>query len=387
MKKLQFTFTIAIICLTLKIVVVADYPDLGIVVSFPHLETIPSLIDNQVVLDTKNNHENMQFKVLGKNLDFSDLDLRDAKIHLELGELHQINFENTNLERADIRETVFEGCSFRGANLRYTNLSDEIKPSCDFTDADITGAICRLTQEQIQSTWNYKNKDFSNIYFEGVNFSGMDFSGRFIFNGTSFFEHGIGYLVCKFDDCNIEDADLRILPHNFCRTAKQAFLTKNFKDKNLTGIELSNIDFSDCDFSDFILGGFNNCNFENAIFINAEFADPKQINSRNYVAEQCNRTGFINSNVSKEQFEQTATWKKKNLRGLFFEEMNLDYWDFSNTCLWETSFRNSSVKGASFRDAIISFNPGAVIVNRRTDFTGTKGLSDEQKRSMRTVFE
>ena len=387
MRQLLFAVTLAFVCLILKSVAVADYPDLGFVIFFPHLENKKSLIEDNVVLDAKNNREKMQFKILGEKSDFSGLDLRDAKIHLELGELHQVNFNNANLERADLRETVYVGCSFRGANLRYANLSDGITPSCDFTDADITGAICRLTQKQIQSTYNFKNKDFSNIHFIDVNFSGMDFSGKFIFNGTSFFVPDDGYLACQFDGCNIEDADLRILPHYFCKTAKQIFLTKNFKDKDLTGIELSNIDFSGCDFTGFILGGFVNCRFENAKFTDAEFADPKLINSRNFIEGHGNRVGFINASVTKEQFEQTATWKKKNFRGLFFEGINLDHWDFSNTCLRETSFRNSSVKGTLFRDAVISVNSGAVVINHRTDFTGTKNLSDEQKLMMRTIFE
>ena len=388
MKKSCFVWCLCAIffCLSLKTICLADYPDRGFVVSFPHQEKEVLLVDTSLEMALRRRGESRQFHTFSEGHDLSGLDLRDAHIHLELGELHNINFDNANLERADLRETMFKNCSFRNANLRYAELSDTIMPCCDLTDADITGAVCVLTPEQIKSTWNYKNKDFSNICFLGIDFSGMELRGEFDFNGTVFSKGG--YPVGRFDNCDITDADLRTLPHYFCTTAQQAFTTKNFKEKNLAGIELHNIDFSDCDFSNFTLGGFINCKFDNATFTDARFADPRQVNSRTYTEWNGNRVGFINSNITKEQFEQTKTWKHKNLRGMFFEEMNLEGWDFSNTCIRETSFRNSSVKEASFHDAVFSYNIGdSELTKRRTDFKGTKNLSIEQWESMRTLFE
>ena len=96
--------------------------------------------------------------VVANGLDLSGRDLRNARIHLLGGTLRNINFDGANLEGAVFCEVELENCSFRGANLKHASM--EFLPDCDLTDAILGGVAAFLTEKQMRSTWNFKNKDF-----------------------------------------------------------------------------------------------------------------------------------------------------------------------------------------------------------------------------------
>ena len=317
-------------------------------------------------------------RVIASDLDLSGRDLRNARIHLLGGTLRNINFDGANLEGAIFCEVVLENCSFRGANLKNVRMIPS--PNCDMTDAILGIVAGFLTEEQMRSTWNFKNRDFSNTIFHYCDFPDVEYDSSFNFthtvftsNSESFRDHrGTNFFYC----CGLmrpivpipprpianaiprnilfEDFSWTQLPKGIQYTAEQAFRTREFRQKSLHGLTIEGIDFTGSDFSGFTLGLFVNCTFQGADFtdatrLHAEI-DDWIVNSR---ARESMRFGFRNCDITEEQITQTRFWKTRNLTGIVLERMNLDGWDFSNRELWYVSFEGSTARDANFENANI----------------------------------
>ena len=308
--------------------------------------------------------------IIASDLDFSGRDLRGAKIHLYGGILRNCKFDNANLEGADFSETSLVNCSFRGANLRYAVLSNVVISStvplsqdCDLTDAILGGIVCNLTAKQIQSTWNFKNKDFSNTVFLNCAFPEVEYDSSFNFTNTRVSgEPQAREFLNKIKPERFGWSQLPRLLHSDDRhydnleahwTGEQAFRTREFRQKSLRGLTISSMDFRNCDFSRFTFGFFNNCNFQNASFKDAMGFDDVILSADfgNKVVRE--KFGFRRCNVTKELIEQTRFWKEGNLRGIILEYMNLESWDFSNKDLSYASLAGSNVRGANFENATL----------------------------------
>jgi len=322
--------------------------------------------------------------VVLKDFDLSGRDFRNVRCNLMGAGFINVNFDNTNFEGACFRETFFIGCSFRGANLRHANMT--FSRTCDLTDAILGGTMENLTAEQIQSTWNFKNKDFSNIRFSGGAFPDMEYDSSFNF-ANSGSDGGTVFPVDKFnfDDCEWNRLPLGLFPSHpiddgspgwwgvrRLTIGDQAFRTREFRQKSLHGLTISDIDFHGCDFSGFTLGLFVGCNFHNANFkdagilnktISASSMIPSMIPGRFgfVISEKFDKFGFVRCKITKEQIEQTRFWKEGDLRGIILEDMNLDGWDFSNKDLSYASLKGSSVRDANFENATIYYTNLSVL--------------------------
>ena len=321
--------------------------------------------------------------VIADGLDLSGRDLRNARIHLRGGTLRNVNFDGANLEGAVFCEVVLENPSFRGANLIYARIVPS--PDWDMTDAILGGVAGFLTEEQMRSTWNFKNRDFSNTIFFNCDFPDVEYDSSFNFTNMSFGAPGNFFFCCMNNwqigfwqpvflqeiqrfQRNIKFEDFRWaqLP-KIGYTAEQAFRTRDFRRKSLHGLTIENMDFTNADFSGFTIGTFINCNFQGANFEEIMRLSPQTtaiaigwMTQGRYVRDVNNidintiRFGFVNCrNLTQEQMKQTHFWKSGDLRGLILERMNLDGWDFSNKDLSGVSLIESSVIGASFENAII----------------------------------
>jgi len=264
--------------------------------------------------------------VVASNLDLSGRDLRNARIHLEGGRLCNINFDGANLEGADFTDTILENCSFRETNLKHVRFDKS--PSGDFTDAVFSirhpealfaGHFRMFSEEQLRSSWNFKNG-------------------------------GIIDIMLRDGRIKLEDLRYDQLPLKHRTTAENVFRTHEFRQKSLAGLTISGVDFSNCDFSGFTLGYFENCKFDNANFTDAVIICPSVFGDPLLRSTQF---GFRACNLTEEQMKQTRFWQEGNLTGFALERMNLNGWDFSNKNLSHASFERSSLKDANFDNAIL----------------------------------
>jgi len=300
--------------------------------------------------------------VIVSDLDLSGRDLRGARVRL-YGILRNCKFDNANLEGADFGGTILENCSFRGANLRHVKMYQS--KDCDMTDAILSGIVGDLTAEQIRSTWNFKNKDFSNTIFNNCTFPKMKYDSSFNFARSGGDSGTISVDNFEFDDCPWDRVPVAFFPSHavddgrpgwwytrWLTIGEQAFRTREFKLKSLHGLTIHSIDFHNCDFSEFSFGFFENCRFQNANFKNVRRLIFLSYNEHgSHVPSE--KFGFKKCNVTKEQIEQTLFWKEGDLRGIILEDMNLDGWDFSNKDLSYASLKGSSVRGANFENAVL----------------------------------
>ena len=299
-------------------------------------------------------------------LDLSGRDLHGTRVRL-YGTLRNCKFDNANLEGADFSGTLLRNCSFRGANLRYAKLY--FMKDCDVTDTVLGGFAHGLTAAQMRSTWNFKNKDFSNIYFAHCDFPDVEYDSSFNFRNSWIF----GGALDLRNNIMIDGVNWEQLPRVGWYTSTNeyvtwegthAFRTQEFRRKSLHGLTIAGKDFHDCDFSGFTFGFFQHCDFTNANFKDARRiiylssgADSKPVPAGKF--------GFQLCNVTKEQIAQTRFWKEGDLRGIILEDMNLDGWDFSNKDLSYASLKGSSVRGANFENA--SFYYTDLTVAKMTD--------------------
>jgi len=292
--------------------------------------------------------------VVAENLDLSGRDLRGARINILGGILRNINFDGANLEGADFHQTTLVNCSFRGANLIYAILPPS--PDSDLTDAVLGGIAHNLTARQIRSTWNFKNKDFSNIFFIDCYFPIVEYDSHFNFTNM---RAAPDARVIR-DSIKLEEFRWQQLPR-IAWHGEHAFRTIEFRQRSLHGLTFSGIDFRDQDFSGFTIGFFENCRFDNANFEDVERRTFPLLSPgaggffvRGGLYHEVDaRFGFRSSNVTREQIEQTRFWKRRDLSGIILENMNLDGWDFSNQNLTGASLEGSSVRGANFENAIL----------------------------------
>ena len=345
-----------------------------------------------------------QEQVVISDLDLSGRDLRNARIHLFGGTLKNCKFDHANLGGADFSETTLINCSFRGANLRYAYLGPGF--DCDMTDATLGGVAYNLTAAQMQSTWNFKNKDFSNTNFQNCSFPDVEYDSSFNFTNSVVGDHKTLRKNIKLEDFGWEQLPKNLfqsvtfrknrlealsvylrdhpdyLENHFPVLGELAFRAHDFLKKSLHGLTITEIDFSNCDFSGFTLGFFERCTFENANFKDAVKLTSS---SNNYVMNSPDaftkiKFGFRNCDVTKEQIEQTRFWKEGNLRGIILEDMNLDGWDFSHKDLSYASLKGSSVRGANFENAYLYYTNLCVAGMTAADGLLASERTDEQKR-------
>ena len=280
--------------------------------------------------------------VILDGLDLSGRDLRNVQSNVLGGMFRNVKFDNANLEAADFTDTILINCSFRGANMRHARI--QFNNTCDLTDAILGGQMEHLTAEQMQSTWNFKNKDFSNTFWLGCGFPDIEYDSSFNFTNAL----NIGLTP---DQLKLEDFRWNQLPifGESSLQAHHAFRIHDFRQKSLHGLTVRGIDFSNRDFSGFTLGLFERCDFQDA-----NFKDAMRLNIPVVNADTFMKFGFVECRITKEQIEQTRFWKENNIRHIVLERMDLSGWDFSNKDLRNASLKQSFVKDANFENALLS---------------------------------
>ena len=216
-------------------------------------------IPKEVLEQTWNYKSGTLELVLSNNERIDGLNLEGYRVYCNFSDssLKNVNFKNADLTDSDLRSTDLSGA--------------------DFTDAIISNvrlAYSSITNEQLESTKNYKQKDLSGISMrrlDNVSFEGRDLSG-FNFRKTDLERINLENAI--FEDAIINDTYFYGRNIDEDITLAQVMQTKSYKDKDLSGASFHYTIFENADFSGFdmqktMFGSsasnlFTNVNFTNA---------------------------------------------------------------------------------------------------------------------------
>lgn len=177
------------------------------------------------------------------------------------------NFSRSSLQNANFKDADLTGSDFGSADLS----------GADFTDATINN-VCldrsNFTNEQLESTKSYKQKDLSGVDMTrlDISFEGKDLSG---FNLSNADLERINLENAIFEDAIINDARFYGSSTENDITLAQVMQTKSYKDKDLSGASFQRTIFENADFSGFNLqetsfGSSSSNLFKNVNFTNAD---------------------------------------------------------------------------------------------------------------------
>ena len=299
-------------------------------------------------------------------------DLTDAKIT-------DVNFDNTNITKEQLQSTIeYKGkaklfppsttgvdlsgwdfsdmtitSTFRNANLKNAKFTNTKFSNMGFIECDLTGADFTdvkfinvtfskspFTWEQFCTSQNGKEKNYSAFHFDYLTLHGWDFSDA---NLEDKKWYNCYYPECQFKNTKINtgsntiglNTDTNIVGYGM--TAEQLKETANFKSKNFRDgtffeSDLNKIDFSGFDLTNttFIYVSFSGVNFTDAIIDGVTFRD-------------C-------FSLSNEQFDSTVSVKKKILKNVNFENMDLSGKNFSGMYLENCRFDHCNFIDANFEN-------------------------------------
>jgi len=150
---------------------------------------------------------------------------------------------------------------------------------------------------------------------------------------------------------------------------EQMYSTTNYRQRDLSTLLFSGLagfgkgnftkwDFADCDVAYFLDCDLTGARFENSIFLRTKatrISAPPTGNPLHlrlfYSMVRLADIGFDGCIVTESQLQETANWKRKDLRGMHLKDMNLDGWDFSGMNMDRADLSGSSLKGTKFAGA------------------------------------
>lgn len=145
------------------------------------------------------------------NEDFRDLDLNN--FNLERCDLRGGDFRKSSLQEVDLSYSILNGAKFKDSDLRNSNIISSFLSEVNFENADLSGSkmtysmVCKgKINELVEVGYletNLKNTNLTDVDFRNSVFEGLDFSSSVIKN-TNFEE-------CKFKDCIFKKEQLEEL--------------------------------------------------------------------------------------------------------------------------------------------------------------------------------
>ena len=289
---------------------------------------------------------------------------------------------------ADLSETEFVNCDLSGASFKGAIFSDSSLEVCtldgaDFDDATINGRnadakglrTCSvgLSEKQLKSTRSYRTKNLNGCTIAGSKWYSEESRVKYDFRGAELV--GVCLVEGDFSDCDFTDARIdrieivgaqvtfqqlastwnykvRVLGEKNPRFPKLRLYNGvpfalpggrppiegkvNFRGANLTGLRICGSPLPDADFTD------------------ATISD----------------ASFVRG-ITKAQLGVTRNYKEGHLSRLEFWHLDLSDLDLSRQNLAGTRFEECFLRGADFRDSVIS----------ESVFSGAAGLTVEQIKS------
>jgi uncharacterized protein YjbI with pentapeptide repeats len=271
---------------------------------------------------------------------YQQRNLRD--IGLGVNDLTGWDFSALDLAGADFTSSTLTSADFAGAVVAGAN----------FARFSLGGQGSGITLPQLYSTasyqqWNLRGIGLRDHDLTGADFSGQDLTGADLGGSSLTSANVAGAVVAGANFARISYS-LEFPGSGITRT--QLYSTASYQQRNLRGIglgghDLTGVDFSDHDLTGAHLGGstLTGANFAGAVVARANFA-------RNAPGE------FPGSGITLLQLYSTASYQKKDLRGIGLGANELTGGDFSGhdltgANLVSSMLMNANLSGTNLTDA------------------------------------
>jgi uncharacterized protein YjbI with pentapeptide repeats len=268
------------------------------------------------------------------------------------------SFANQDLRGADLSGYPLTGTDFTGADIRnvnlgyYTQLSvAQLQSTKSYQQRDLSGVrlfLNDLTGNDF-SNLNLSNADFSNStttnldftnsIIKGANFSGTSFSAAQLYSTKSYADRDISGVALPANITRWNFVGQKITGANFSDTgltADQLHSTASYQLRDLSGVNLSYLDLTTSNFAGFNLRG---ATLSQSTLTDIDFS-------------ASDIEGATFTNITAQQLYSTASYQKKNLRGVNFYE-SLYNWDLSGQDLTSANFGQAILSGTCLRGAIL----------------------------------
>jgi uncharacterized protein YjbI with pentapeptide repeats len=263
------------------------------------------------------------------------------------------SYQQRNLRGISLAYNGLSNWNLRDQDLTDASFRDSKLAGADLTGAIVTGAKFRsagLTKEQVYSTASYQQKNLHGVELARIDLTGWDLSGQDL-TGASFWQSNLS--AANLTGSTVTGVDFYLTTGKGF-TSAQLYSTASYKQKNLQRIGLSANDVSDWDFSgqdltgaDFSRSKMTNANFAGAILTGTRF-------DGNY------------RSLTREQLYSTASYQRKNLRGVSFvgndlsgldlSSQDLSEADLSSAYLGDTNLAGANLMNVSFRQSRVANN-------------------------------
>ena len=303
--------------------------------------------------------------VKAEDTHFLECDFSDAYVGSSLwfGLSHEEFLSTRNYRSKLISDGFYKAQNDDFSNFTFNNAHIKNAWGCNFTDARFIGncSVAGMTKEQLISTWNYKNKDFTHTKLllngEGRgDLSGVDFSGC-IFQSLSLGNYDLSEV--DFTDAFLQEG----LGVGRCvgLTMEQIQSTRNWKAR------MFNFDFFEQDFD------WSNTDFSGFAFVESNIGEGS-VEGADFTDAVIGNYAFrVNQTFTVEQIKSTKNFKNRVL-DFYLGKTDLDWsgTDFSNFSFSRKFLDGADVTGANFTDA--EFEYGG-------DLNRCKGLTLDQVKS------
>lgn len=218
--------------------------------------------------------------------------------------LEDVTFERQNKQNSDFRQYTLNNVTFEATNVSGSNFSGATLNGVNFHIRHDTG----LASSEI-------DKYFSNLNFSNVVWNGGSISGQTdVSSGSSTTTYRV--------NINLYNA--------------------NFKDAVLNKVAFQSVNFD------------SNCTFENADLYGSSFF-VVDLHDSTFQNAKIAGAEFIDSGFNKTMLQSTASYKNKDLQGLFLASnggpIDFSGVDFSGVNLREATFMQVNLSGANFTSA------------------------------------
>ncbi|MCY2955010.1 MAG: pentapeptide repeat-containing protein [Planctomycetota bacterium] len=239
-----------------------------------------------------------------------------------------------------------------GANLTGASFGDGSHEPATLANADFTGAQVvqagfagttskGFTAAQLYSTASYKARDLRGITLGENDLTGWNLANQNL-TGASF---GWATLTnADFTDAQVAEARFDATTSKGF-TSAQLYSTASYKARDLHGINLANHSLSGWNFTGQNLTG---ASFGGATLTNADFTN-SLVAGASFVKGNDEGTGLTAA-----QIYSTASYKARDLHGIWLWGNDLTGWNFANQNLTGATFLSATLTNADFTDAQVA---------------------------------
>jgi uncharacterized protein YjbI with pentapeptide repeats len=283
-------------------------------------------------------------------------------IWLRSNDLSGWNLAGQNLTSANLYGATLTGADLSGANLNSAHLTGATLTGANLADATIRGASFQdttsrgFTKEQLYSTASWKTKDLTSIGLLYNDLSGWNLAGQNLTSASLGYSTLTGANLsganltsanlseATLSDANLTDAIVQRADLGYTTsggfTKQQLYSTASWKAKDLTRIGLA-----DNDLSGWNLAGQNltSAYLHGATLAGAVLTDA--------IVQKAVLRRTTSGGFTKAQLYSTASWKAKDLTGIWLGDNDLSGWNLAGQNLTSANLQSATLIGADLSGA------------------------------------